>query len=294
MIILILNLLPFLPTFWAIKSCSSQHDFVEVCTVQELYFPPLPVQIDTEVYLNDIHGINDVEKSISIFLELETFWIDEGISVSGNDSSAESMVKHNDKGAIWHPTLIFEKLLSYEKMGGYGGTGTYSFWYFGDHQMYYSEEVELKLFCNYDFTDFPFDSHVCKINWGDDEQGKEMIQLNPAIVRYASQLTSVDTDPIVIKNLPYPFKFTLRSIPSFDKVYDTNYSYTGMTLTLERNSFGLLLSGYYYPTGSFALLSLISFVIHVDVVINKLPNNLFKREFDKRFFDANRFLGEWE
>ena len=253
-----------------LKTCQEDHKIVQVCSVDELYVAPLPVSIDTEVYLNDIHGIDEVEKSISIYVELETYWTDLGISVSGNDSSVEAMVKSSDKAAIWHPTLLFENLLAYEKMGGYGGTGTYSFWHMGDSEMYYSEEAELKLYCNFDFSTFPFDSHICPVTWGDDEQGAEWIQLNSALVRYLDFVTETGTDPIIINSLPFPFEFQLESIPSFHKVYDTNYSYTGMTIKMKRTSLGLLLSGYYYPTGSFALLSLISFVIHVDVVPGRM------------------------
>lgn len=261
---LILNLLQLNK---ALRACTEDHDIVETCSVDELYIPPMPVEIQTMVYLNDIHGVDEVAKSISIYVELEAYWQDPGVSVSGNDSSESAMIK---KDTIWYPTLIFENILGYNKMAGYGGTGTYSFWYYGDHEMYYSEEVELKIFCNFDFSKFPFDSHICPVTWGDDEQGMEDIILKPASVRYEDKETSVETPPIVIKDLPYPFEFTLESIPSFIKVYDTNYSYTGMTVKMKRSSFGLLLSGYYYPTGSFALLSQISFLIHVDMVPGRM------------------------
>lgn len=252
----------------ALQSCNDDHAIVETCSVEELYLPPMPVEIQTMVYLNDIHGVDEVAKSISIYVELEAYWIDPGISISGNDSSESVQTKK--ESTIWFPTLIFENILGYKKMSGYGGTGTYSFWYFGDHEMYYSEEVELKIFCNFDFSKFPFDSHICPVTWGDDEQGIQDIFLKAASVRYEDSVTSSDeTKPIVITDLPYPFEFQLESIPSFVKTYDTNYSYTGMTVKMKRSSFGLLLSGYYYPTGSFALLSQISFLINVDMVIRE-------------------------
>ena len=73
---------------------------------------------------------------------------------------------------------------------------------------------------------------------------------------------------ITIEDSPFPYEFQLKAIPSFEKVYNGYgaYSYTGMTFNLRRKSLGQLLSGYYYPTGSFAVLSLISFLINPDQV----------------------------
>merc|ERR1712008_241988 len=48
------------------------------------------------------------------------------------------------------------------------------------------------------------------------------------------------------------------------------FSFTGMLLTIKRKSYGQLLSGYYYPTASFALLSMISFLIKPDKVPGRM------------------------
>ena len=78
--------------------------------------------------------------------------------------------------------------------------------------------------------------------------------------------TSSGEPPIILKDLPFPFEFELGSIQAFQKSFDCNYSYTGMNLKITRESPGLLISGFYFPTGSFALLSLISFMINADAV----------------------------
>ena len=79
-------------------------------------------------------------------------------------------------------------------------------------------------------------------------------------------------DPIIINSLPYPFEFQLESIEAYNKTIADNYgndyyhSHTGMRIKMERKSLGLLASKYYYPTATFAILSLISFLIDPDVV----------------------------
>ena len=67
-----------------------------------------------------------------------------------------------------------------------------------------------------------------------------------------------------------PFEFHLEARPSFEKISDSTYSKTGIHIRMKRKSLGQLLSGYYYPTTSFALLSMISFLINPDIVSGKL------------------------
>ena len=89
-----------------------------------------------------------------------------------------------------------------------------------------------------------------------------------ATIVYKDKTTRYGTDlPILIDHLPYPFKFEIQSIPTFNQtIGGYNYSYTGMLLKMKRKSFRKLISGFYYPTGSFAMLSMISFLIKPDVV----------------------------
>ena len=88
-------------------------------------------------------------------------------------------------------------------------------------------------------------------------------------MKFDEKVTKPGGEPIVINSLPYPFEFQLSSLKSYEKKLNYfKYSHTGMILKLERNSLGMLASRYYYPTGSFAILSLISFLINPDIVSN--------------------------
>ena len=68
---------------------------------------------------------------------------------------------------IWKPNLKFENVMKYERSQSYGHTGSFTLWYLGDHYMEYTEVAVLKLFCNFDFTNFPFDAHECNLTYGD-------------------------------------------------------------------------------------------------------------------------------
>ena len=73
--------------------------------------------------------------------------------------------------------------------------------------------------------------------------------------------------------MPFPFEFHLETLPPFQIVYnlqeicrDEIYSFAGILIKMKRNSVGQLLCGYYYPTTSFALLSMISYLIKPEKV----------------------------
>ena len=134
-----------------------------------------------------------------------------------------------------------------------------------------SETFQLTFSCNFQFADFPFDVHECQVEFGDDEYGTSGINFETAIIAYRDSVTSIGDPPIILNHLPFPFEFQLAALPAFEKVYDDNYSYTGMLLKMKRKSLGQLLSGYYYPTTSFALLSMISYLIKPDQVFIFYP-----------------------
>ena len=73
---------------WAgLKRCSEDHEQLEICIkAKEGYNNPLPVVLNTDLYLLDIIDINMDKNSISVQVDLWTIWIDTGLALS-NDSA---------------------------------------------------------------------------------------------------------------------------------------------------------------------------------------------------------------
>ena len=74
---------------------------------------------------------------------------------------------------------------------------------------------------------------------------------------------------VSIQGLPHVYEIIIVSLPSFDwidNIDNNTYSYTGMSFKLKRKNLGYLSSSFYYPTASFALLSMISFLVKPDAV----------------------------
>ena len=94
------------------------------------------------------------------------------------------------------------------------------------------------------------------------------LSINDIRVNYAKRWTGVGDNPLILYDLGLPFEFELEALSTKEKDIDYNYnvSQAGMVIRIKKRSLGQLLSGYYYPTTSFALLSTVSFLINPDVV----------------------------
>ena len=65
-----------------LKSCESENHLAKVCSKNQVYSAPLPVNIQSEIYINEIQALNEVERSITLFIELHTSWMDPSVFVS--------------------------------------------------------------------------------------------------------------------------------------------------------------------------------------------------------------------
>ena len=174
---------------------------------------------------------------------------------------------------IWHPIITFENIKTSKSVKVFGEMDGFLFHYLnyqsGHPKLVYAEQFELTLSCQFHLTSFPFDSHKCRIEFGDLYYETRFLNLSATTVwlRDYPFITPED-DPAIINNLPYPYKFQIESLPTFEINFNgsTVYSFTGALLTLERKSIGSLMSGYYYPTSAFALLSMISYLIDAEIV----------------------------
>ena len=135
-------------------------------------------------------------------------------------------------------------------------------------QMKYDESMHMKFSCHFNFSLFPFDSQKCCIEYGNLRGGSDDVNMNRAIVSYGGNKTTED-GPFELNDLPFPFQLKIESLPTssrFDTDRKRSFSYTGMCFTIYRTTKGHLISSYYQPTASFAILSTMSYLIKPDVV----------------------------
>ena len=168
--------------------------------------------------------------------------------------------------------MAFERLMKFKHTAMYGRTDSsqslvFPKWLWNINRVT-GEKFQLTFSCNFDFSEFPFDSHDCPIEYGSGFFSLEYMRLNKTQAVFGNISTKFGGDPIILDNIPFPFEFQLVGLATFElrNIYGMSYSYTGIVLKMRRKSPGQLLSGYFYPTAAFALLSMLSFLIKPDVV----------------------------
>ena len=186
-------------------------------------------------------------------------------------------INERTSSLIWRPIINFENLLDFKPTKSFGNAVQYFFWIVRNephsemqYGMQYGEEFQLTFPCRFHLAKFPFDSHECSIYFGDIRYTTNELRLDFVNLKDWSSnngpSTSVGGDPLILDDLALPFGFELEVLPTKEKDINYNVSMAGILIRIERESFGMLLSGYCYPTISFALLSMVSFLIHPDMV----------------------------
>ena len=124
----------------------------------------------------------------------------------------------------------------------------------------YAESFEITFSCPFSFANFPFDSQKCCLGYFAPLENLYMgITANVSYEHINSSAFNV------MKKLP--FEITVKPVETEVLVINQEKMYvTGMCIEMERKSSNFLLSSYYFPTLTFALISMISFLIKSDVV----------------------------
>ena len=134
--------------------------------------------------------------------------------------------------------------------------------------LFYRETLKVTSYCSFDFNNFPFDhDHKCDLTFGSLTFATWRIKLETPHVMYkivekGKFKNQFDTDSKLV-----PFDIKATNMSSFNVTSDGyNYSYTGITLHFKRNNLGLLGGSFYGPLTTFAILSMFSYFIDIEMV----------------------------
>ena len=124
------------------------------------------------------------------------------------------------------------------------------------------------MFCPFDFGNYPFDDQDCNITYGTDNTVRTVKLLN-TIIKHGNKSTVAGQESLQLASKRLPYLVNLTGLQSFALESDGyEYPHAGFTIHFSRNEIANLIGSFYGPTGMFAVLSLISYNIHPDVVIH--------------------------
>jgi len=175
---------------------------------------------------------------------------------------------------IWVPIIYITNALNVVKLGSFGGADMALLWYKHPSVFQYSEVLKVRIFCKMDFQEFPFDVHQCYWKLRNWLGWLKYVTLNQPSMKYrGGGANSTQSTEIEIKSNRLNFNAYLNSNESSivnENGYD--YSEAAIQIRLARNKIGLLkiIWGYYVTTGTFSMMSLLSFFVDPSVVPGRM------------------------
>ena len=180
------------------------------------------------------------------------------------------MIDDEMRDLFWKPIIGFRNLQLIKRNSGLGNHKMKQYYYVRNkHTFIMREDVKITFTCNFNFKDYPFDSHECDLVYYCENGEEREIILNTTysitiLEDISKKINAQDHKKLIIPNTTTPFIVSVEIIPN--KTMWGIVSSTGLRINLQRNSIALLMGSFYVPTGIFAILSMASYVINPEVV----------------------------
>ena len=249
-----------------------------LCVVSEDNNPALPPKDTNSCTIKPVVGIITIEideenQIITLFMEMKLNWKNEKIDISNSNLSWYQIQNHE---SIWHPTLYFDNMEKMEKLAGHGRNSNAEFWFhLSEKRLWYSEFVKVQVACNMDFSGFPLDSHKCNITFGAYDFNDAWIRYELAIVANLNKMIEKEGQTLSVTGTTSPFHIQISQLKPFatnfkTKMSNSNYSQTGIQMSLKRKAVGSLYSTLYIPTATYATFVHASYMMHQDAIPGRI------------------------
>ena len=188
-------------------------------------------------------------------------------------------------------SIFWVNSLSTGKESTYGTKGFNYFWHKPPHFFRFSDVITQKISCAMEFQIFPFDHHECDMVFYNSQHGYSKLVMAPIVVQQGNEEIKLGDEEMEFHSQRLPFQITVQSLnTSIVKSMVWLRSGAGVRFRFARNSIGLLLGGYYGPTATFALLSMVSYIIKPEIV-SLFPQKVEHKRIRCKF---HRYLVEWD
>ena len=120
----------------------------------EFYF-----NLTTYIEVMDIIEVDETDKSMTLYVYMMLNWYDETYMCNAESDQYGFEIPLVQYDEIRRPALLFLNAFDVKKMPMYGSDTFNYFWIFNDEptRFEYGEYLQVKLGCNFEFKNFPFD-----------------------------------------------------------------------------------------------------------------------------------------
>ena len=277
--LLIIFLLLFNPKqSFSLEQCSeTNEDNKEFCLKVDNYFKYQPPQypnlttVHIEVILRDILMIDEEAHFMELVAYSNLKWMEPRIDIKwiGNQIARFTDEEMNP---LWKSLTHYTNAHTVSlRLKMWTATIEAS-----KNQVWFKQIIiyKLKFACSMDFSNYPFDSHLCTWRIRNLIENNESVQLVVDFVQEETKnVSGTVQEPLQIMSPNVQFDIEVFALPS-----DTEYSdgelksiaLIQFKLTRKAQILEQLFTGYFAPMGFFALLSLISYLIKPEIVPGRM------------------------
>ena len=241
-------------------------------------FSEFKFKLKMTIIVMDIVAVNEIENSITLYVYMMLEWNDSTYSISDPSNTTYLEVPLSNYDEIRRPSLMFLNAFDVQKLSLFGSGKFNYFWIYGVYKernetsFEYAEYLQVKLGCNFEFTAYPFDKHDCDLKSFCPSYDEPMLEFTE--IHIYDSVTGVEVpknESLDLQNGRIPFRAQVRNLLDTEPKTMGYYSFstTGIQFSLKRTDFALLMSGYFIPTGMFAIFSMLSFLISIENVSRK-------------------------
>ena len=256
---------------------------------------PKPTQVQIDIVVRSVLSVDENSQLLELVAYSNLRWFDPRLDL--NDGTIQRIRPSKaEYGDLWKTSIHYSNVVTNTNRGNkpyaYKNSSnsglTTGLWI---------EKVLLNkavISCRMDFSNFPFDSHIC--NWkirAVDTMNVTILNIDSIQQETKNELTATVSQPIPVEttNLPYDI-YVSPGAKGVEMVQREETSFILVKFLFARNKNGKLelISGYFIPTVLFAFLSLVSYLIKPEIV--RLTISLFSNQVNQRCFC--RCLEGWE
>ena len=126
---------------------------------------------------------------------------------------------------IFSPSLKIENAQDLTRERKVSITDSDFFWFSMPHTLEMQQAFKVTIYCTFDFSQFPFDSHYCDFSHGSARNSLDWLYLLPAWIRNSGQIVKGPGQQIQAKQARLPFEMTLESKTPF-VVFEAGFNYS--------------------------------------------------------------------